>query len=45
MKWADVPVMINTLTQLYYVFMLRDKQPNTYQSKLTNIIAITFAGM
>ena len=42
---ADIPVMINTLTQLYYVFALRNKTPDTYQSKLTNIITITFAGM
>ena len=45
MTGSNIPVTINTLTQLYYVFALRDKNPQTYQAKLTNIINITFAGM
>ncbi|ORX38366.1 hypothetical protein BD324DRAFT_620582 [Kockovaella imperatae] len=45
MKGADIPVIINTLTQVYYMLYLRDPAPNTYQAKLTNIINITFAGI
>ena len=45
LKGAFVPVAINTLTQLYYVFALRNSSTPTYQSKLTNIVNITFAGM
>jgi len=45
LKGAFVPVAINTLTQLYYVFALRNSATPTYQSKLTNIVNITFAGM
>lgn len=45
MKAANVMVIINTLTQVYYVFALRNKNAQTYQAKLTNIINITFAGM
>ncbi|RXK42333.1 hypothetical protein M231_00323 [Tremella mesenterica] len=45
LKGSSIPVIINTLTQTYYVFFLRDKTPNTYQAKLTNIINITFAGI
>jgi hypothetical protein len=30
---------------VYYLVALRNKNPSTYQSKLTNIINITFAGM
>lgn len=45
LKGSNIPVTINTLTQLYYVFFLRNPQPVTYQSKLTNIINITFAGI
>lgn len=45
LKGSNIPVLINTLTQTYYVFALRNKRPQTYQSKLTNVIAITFAGM
>ncbi|ORY35715.1 hypothetical protein BCR39DRAFT_585327 [Naematelia encephala] len=45
MKTANVFVIINTLTQVYYLVTLRDKQPGTYQSRLTNIINITFAGI
>lgn len=45
LKGANIPVTINTLTQMYYVFALRNKNPKTYQAKLTNIVAITFAGI
>jgi len=45
LKGAFVPVAINTLTQLYYVFALRNSSTPTYQSKLTNIVNITFAGV
>ncbi|OCF31527.1 hypothetical protein I316_06726 [Kwoniella heveanensis BCC8398] len=45
LKGSNVLVTINTLTQLYYTFFLRDPAPNTYQSKLTNVINITFAGI
>ena len=45
MPGANIPVVINTLTQVYYVFALRDKNPTTWQARLTNIINITFAGM
>lgn len=44
-KGSAIPVIINTLTQLYYVYALRDKEPKTYQSKLTNVIAMTIAGV
>lgn len=40
-----VPVLINTTTQLYYVFALRDKRPTSYQSQLVNLNCITMAGM
>jgi len=42
---SNIPVMINTLTQIYYMVALRDPSPKTYQSKLTNIVNITFAGV
>ncbi|WWC63416.1 uncharacterized protein I303_106018 [Kwoniella dejecticola CBS 10117] len=45
LKGSNVLVMINTLTQLYYAFALRDPAPKTYQSKLTNAVNITFAGV
>ncbi|WWD19176.1 hypothetical protein CI109_103634 [Kwoniella shandongensis] len=45
LKGSNVLVLINTLTQLYYTFYLRNKSPKTYQAKLTNIINITFAGI
>jgi hypothetical protein len=45
LKGSFVPVAINTLTQLYYVFFLRNSATPTYQSKLTNIVNITFAGV
>ncbi|WWC90480.1 uncharacterized protein L201_005416 [Kwoniella dendrophila CBS 6074] len=45
LKGSNVLVTINTLSQLYYTFYLRDKKPNSYQSKLTNAIVITFAGV
>ncbi|KAK4683506.1 hypothetical protein P7C73_g6745, partial [Tremellales sp. Uapishka_1] len=45
LKGSNVLVTINTLTQLYYVAVLRNKSPSTYQSKLTNTINITFAGV
>jgi hypothetical protein len=45
LKGSLVPVLINTLTQTYYVFALRNPSPSTYQSQLTNLVNITFAGM
>jgi len=45
LKGSMIPVCLNTAAQCYYVFALRTKNPNTYQSRLTNINAITFAGM
>ncbi|WRT68524.1 uncharacterized protein IL334_005501 [Kwoniella shivajii] len=45
LKGSNVLVTINSLTQLYYTFFLRDPAPSTYQSKLTNAINITFAGI
>lgn len=45
MKAANVPVVINTLTQLYYMLFLRDPSPRTYQSMLTNAVNITFTGV
>ncbi|WVR09497.1 hypothetical protein IAU60_006565 [Kwoniella sp. DSM 27419] len=45
LKGSNVFVLINSLTQLYYVYALRDPAPKTYQSKLTNIINLTFAGI
>ena len=36
---------INTLSQLYFMLVLRDSQPNTYQSKITNLVNATTAGM
>ena len=45
MKGSAVPVIINTVTQVYYMVSLRDPAPATWQSQWTNIINITFAGM
>lgn len=45
LKGSFIPVFINTMTQVYYLFALRNKNPQTYQSKLTNIVNITFAGV
>ncbi|GFZ50812.1 hypothetical protein JCM24511_08570 [Saitozyma sp. JCM 24511] len=45
MKAANVPVVINTLTQLYYMLFLRDPSPRSYQSMLTNAVNITFTGI
>lgn len=45
LKGSNVFVVVNTLTQVYYMIALRDSNPRTWQAKLTNIVNITFAGV
>ncbi|KAJ9121631.1 hypothetical protein QFC22_002251 [Naganishia vaughanmartiniae] len=45
LKTADWFVIVNTLQSLYWVYFRRAMNPTTYQEKLTNAVAISFAGV
>lgn len=45
LKTADWFVIVNTLQSLYWVYFRRVMNPTTYQDKLTNLVAISFAGV
>jgi hypothetical protein len=38
-------VIVNTLQSLYWVYARRAKNPNTWQQKLANLTAYSFAGI
>ncbi|KAI5453147.1 hypothetical protein NCC49_006175 [Naganishia albida] len=45
LKTADWFVIVNTLQSLYWVYFRRAINPTTYQEKMTNAVAISFAGV